>query len=371
MKYYNTFIFILFLTGTSMHGQFTEIPDIKFEEKLVELGLDVIMDGRVSNSNIASVGVLNVSNSEISDLTGIEGFTNLTRLNCDDNELEHLDFTDNSDLERLFCDNNSLISIDVTSNTALEHLYCSTNQLTSIDVTNNISLKNFVFFGNQLTTIDISNNTVLKYLSADYNELESLDVSQNIILQDLLCNYNNITNLDISNNTGLQYLDCSENQLTTLDITANSFLQNLFCKNNKLITLNLKNGANEILTNFNGSYNSTLDCIQVDNVASSNIKSNWVKDAIASYSTFCSTAGITTRSLLNNISLLRSKNKKIEIKTPLKVDFKIFTINGQEIVEGNSKENNGLIYLDGFSEGLYILRIMYKNVQISKKFILN
>ena len=371
MKYYSSFFYILFFTITSMQGQFTEIPDIKFEEKLIDLGLDTSMDGKVANTSIENVTILNISDSDISDLTGIEGFTDLTRLNCDDNDIERLDFTDNSNLERLFCDNNSLVSIDVTNNIGLEHLYCSTNQLTSIDVTNNTSLKYFVFFGNQLTTIDISNNTILKYISADYNELESLDVSNNTFLQDLLCNYNNISSLDISNNKGLQYVNCSSNQLTSLDITQNSFLQNLFCESNKLTSLNLKNSNNETLDNFNGENNPALNCIQVDNVDNSSIRSNWIKDASASYSTFCSTAGITSIGLLNNIGLLRFKNKKIEIKTALDLDFKLYSIHGQEVLKGNTIENNTILRLDRFSDGLYILILIYKNVQVSKKFLLH
>jgi hypothetical protein len=140
----------------------------------------------------------------------------------------------------------------------------------------------------------------------------------------------------------------------------------LFCENNKLTSLNLKNSKNETLDNFNGENNPALNCIQLDNVENSSIRSNWIKDASASYSTFCSTAGITNIGSLNNSSLLR-----FEIKTALNLDFKLYTIHGQEVLKGNTIENNTILRLDRFSDGLYILRLIYKNVQVSKKFLLD
>ena len=148
-------------------------------------------------------------------------------------------------------------------------------------------------------------------------------------------------------------------------------MKNLFCESNKLTSLNLKNSNNETLDNFNGENNPALNCIQVDNVDNSSIRSNWIKDASASYSTFCSTAGITSIGLLNNIGLLRFKNKKIEIKTALDLDFKLYSIHGQEVLKGNTIENNTILRLDRFSDGLYILILIYKNVQVSKKFLLH
>ncbi len=66
------------------------------------------------------------------DMTGIEHFPALTRLDCSCNQLTSLDVSHNTALEWLDCAENKLTSLDVSNNTALVTLYCSNNQLTSL-----------------------------------------------------------------------------------------------------------------------------------------------------------------------------------------------------------------------------------------------
>ena len=106
-------------------SQTTEIPDRNFEQALIDLGYDSgDPDGFVLTTNINLITELNVSNKSITDLTGIEGFTDLTRLSCY---------------------NNQLTSLNVSNNTALTGLYCFVNELTSLNVRNgnNINFRNF------------------------------------------------------------------------------------------------------------------------------------------------------------------------------------------------------------------------------------
>ena len=101
-------------------SQTTEIPDLNFEQALIDLGYDSgDPDGFVLTTNINLITELNVSNKSITDLTGIEGFTDLTRLSCY---------------------NNQLTSLNVSNNTALTYLGCGKNQLTILDVSNNTAL---------------------------------------------------------------------------------------------------------------------------------------------------------------------------------------------------------------------------------------
>ncbi|PQJ76794.1 T9SS type A sorting domain-containing protein [Polaribacter glomeratus] len=350
MRYHSLLFYFFIFIISFTYGQHTNIPDINFEEKLINLGIDTTIDGKVLNSNIENITNLNVSNSQITDLTGIEGFVDLMRLNCDDNQLQ---------------------SINVNTNIYLEYLSCSTNKLESLDVTNNVYLKDLFFFGNQLTSIDLSNNTFLKYISSGYNNLKNLDLSNNTFLQDLLCNDNSLTNLDISLNTSLQYLDCSSNKLVSINITDNNFIQNFYCFNNKLTSLNLKNDNNTILDNFNATNNFNLNCIQVDDVNYSSTNSSWIKDASGSYSESCSTASIASKDILKSIRLIVLKQQKVKIITPVNVSFKIYNINGSEVLEEeNLIKKKTILDLNRFSVGVYILHLQHKNVQFSKKFIL-
>ena len=63
-------------------AQLTRIPDANFEQQLINLGYDNALDGGVATANILSVQSLNISNSNISDLSGIHDFVALENLNC-------------------------------------------------------------------------------------------------------------------------------------------------------------------------------------------------------------------------------------------------------------------------------------------------
>jgi len=118
--------------------QYTAIPDQNFEQALIDLGYDYVIDGQVLSSNINTLLVLDVDGKNITDLTGIEGFTALTSLNCSQNQLTSLDLTQNTALTSLSCSQNQLTSLDVSQNTELEELICYSNQLNCLNIANGI-----------------------------------------------------------------------------------------------------------------------------------------------------------------------------------------------------------------------------------------
>lgn len=68
------------------------IPDANFKAKLIELGVDSNNDNEIQYSEAAlQTGTLNVSGSNIADLTGLEAFVNLTGLYCTGNNLTQVD----------------------------------------------------------------------------------------------------------------------------------------------------------------------------------------------------------------------------------------------------------------------------------------
>jgi Leucine-rich repeat (LRR) protein len=86
-------------------------------------------------------GTIDVDDQGIADMTGLEAFVNLTRLECSYNQLTNLDVSANTLLERLDCVGNQLTSLDVSANAALTTLRCSSNQLTGLDVSANTLLE--------------------------------------------------------------------------------------------------------------------------------------------------------------------------------------------------------------------------------------
>ena len=118
--------------------QMTYVPDDNFENYLEANGMG---DGIQLNDSINFWAIemlmnLDVSNQNISDLTGVEDFTVISNLDCSNNNLTNLDLSQNLYLEDLDCQSNQLTGLDVSNNTALTKLQCSYNQLTSLDVRN-------------------------------------------------------------------------------------------------------------------------------------------------------------------------------------------------------------------------------------------
>jgi Leucine-rich repeat (LRR) protein len=224
---------------------YTLIPDSNFEDKLIALGIDKDgKNGKVATMSIAVLTSLNVSNSSITDLTGIADFTSLTSLDC------------------------------------------SNNVLKTINVSKNIALKNLNVSKNQLTDFYFYENTLLSDLNCSGNAITYLNVSSNNLLSNLNCSTNAISVLDVSKNTKLSILSASFNKIQNLDVSKNTVLKELDCASNNMYNLNLKNGNNVNMQRMifgNLTQNPNLLCIQVDDVDFSN--KNWIaKDATATYS---------------------------------------------------------------------------------------
>lgn len=189
----------------------THFPDDNFIA-YVELGCDKDHDGTLSQDELNRVTELYVDHANIKDLTGIELFPNLDKLDCKYNNLTRLDVSKNTKLTKLYCESNQLTGLDLSKNTALTELDCALNQLTGLDLSKNTALTKLDCALNPLTSLDVSNNTALTYLDCNYNQLTSLDLSQNTALTKLGCHDNQLTSLDLSKNTALDTLDCSGNK---------------------------------------------------------------------------------------------------------------------------------------------------------------
>jgi Leucine-rich repeat (LRR) protein len=241
-------------TVFSEDGCNVHIPDAIFKAALVGNGeINTNGDGEIQVSEAEAYdGTIDVDDQGIADMTGLEAFVNLTRLECSYNQLTNLDVSANTLLERLDCVGNQLTSLDVSANAALTTLRCSSNQLTGLDVSANTALTTLRCSNNQLTSLDISANTALTYLDCDNNQLTSLDVRANTLLERLYCGRNQLTSLDVSSNSSLSQLTCSSNQLNSL---------------------NLRNGNNKRLTDMYASSNPSLGCIAVSDLAFA--EANW------------------------------------------------------------------------------------------------
>ncbi|MDE6209013.1 MAG: hypothetical protein K2M73_04970 [Lachnospiraceae bacterium] len=207
-----------------------------------------VKDGKLSAEEIAKATKIDLKNNYIDDLRGIEYFTGLKELICENNQLTNLDISKNTELVLLDLTGNKLTNLDVSKNINLHTLNLDDNQLTSLDVSKNTNLLNLNISGNKLTSLDVSKNVKLGSLNLPNNQLTDLDVSKNTDLGYLSLSNNQLTNLDISKNTRLSMLFLSNNQLTDLDVSKNTKLEYLWCENNQFSSLDLT--KNEKLTSL-------------------------------------------------------------------------------------------------------------------------
>ncbi len=225
----------------------TNFPDQNFRAFISE-ELDQNSDGVLSQDEIADAAEIYCSSRDIASLKGIAYFTQLTRLDCDYNQLTALDVSQNPVLNELHCSGNQLTSLDVSRNARLTKLICTGSQLTSLNVTGCAELNTLYCTSNQLTSLNVSGNSKLAELHCDFNQLTALDVSRNGMLMILNCAGNQLTSLDASRNTRLTDLTCYENQLTSLNVSGCTALESLYCEENQLTALDVS--RNTALTNL-------------------------------------------------------------------------------------------------------------------------
>lgn len=503
-------------------GGYTCIPDTNFELALIDLGHDNVEDGQVLTANISGLNSLDVSGWFISDLSGIEAFSSLQTLSCDNNDIVMLDLTSNMNLTHVYCyynsltslllpdtdtliqlefynnfltdidlspyinldflrsyNNPSLGSLNVSTNTKLVYLYCHNNGLNSLDVSQNPDMEVLDCYDNNLMSLDVSNNLDLWRLWCQNNSIAELNVSSHNSLQSLYCYSNGMTSLslpttptltnlrcqandlpslDASGLTGLQslrcfnnpnmttlllpptntltYIDCESTDISTLDasslmnlnyldvyycysltnlmlpptttletlwaystglsnldFTSNtglltldiangnftsidvSMLNNLlyfWCnQSDNLTSLNLKNGNNDMMATMNSQQSPLLECIEVDNPALAETYGGWTIDNWTEYMVTCPALGTDVFDL-SSISIYPNPTKNVfEVDLIMDADYKLFSIQGQQILDGSFRQGLNTLDVSAISNGIYLLNFGNDFGNVSKKLVKN
>ena len=320
MRKISLLLSIIFCFSFNLIAQKTYVPDDNFENYLESNGMGdgITNNDSVLNSNINTVISIDVNSLSISDLTGIEGFTDLTSLVAYGNFISNLDLTNLILLESLIFNSNQLTSLDLSNNLVLRDLRLNNNFITSLDLTNNTNLEILHLQNNQLTSIDIVSCDKLRYLEVNNNSLSNLNLSP-CAFNDLCyqipesfghfvlrANDNLLNSIDLTNCNVLKALNLSQNNLNSLDLTSNDSLMQLDASQNDLFTLNLKNNNNINFTNlssnfptFDARFNPNLHCINVDDASYSS--SNWTNiDSQQYFDNNCTYNFGCTDSLANN-----------------------------------------------------------------------
>lgn len=209
--------------SSTCDGKYTDIPDANFEKKLIALNIDAGQpDGKVLTSSISSITTLDVSNSSIANLKGIEDFISLNNLNCSQNQLVNLDFS---------------------KHTALTILNCESNNLYNLNLKNG---KNTLLIYNR---ISFKNNPNLKCIQVDDENFSNTNWSQR---KDALTNYS-------STCTFLGTEDSTFNQAV---VHPNPTKGELYIENASVEKANVYNTLGQLVKSFtfsNGESNNAIN----------------------------------------------------------------------------------------------------------------
>lgn len=339
----NKYCFILLFLWLNNYSQIN-FPDPVFKAKLLEASefngiaylcinntypvfnisakIDTNNNNEIEFSEAQAVCVLFLPQANITDISGIENFTNLKILNVG---------------------LNSLISLNVSQLISLKNLFVRNNQLTSLNISNLIDLSYLSCENNQISSINFINNPQLIRAYCGNNLISSLDFSSNPLFYDLGCKNNpNLTTLKIKNGT-TQFFG---NQTIGNECwTGNPNLTNICADTNEISALQ------SYLTSCNINYSGI------------NINSNCVlgleEFAISRVSVYPNpTSGIFTLNLTNE----KEDYNKLTLYNIL--GEKVFTT----LV--NPKQTN-TINLSTFSNGYYIARLESDTNSISLKILKN
>ena len=315
-KYY----LLLLLVTSFLNAQIVNIPDANFKARLLmaspsntvaysggfAVKIDTNNDNQIQFSEAILIDSLKVRQANITNLEGINNFSNLKKLNFNNNQISLLNISNLNSLKILSASANEITSIDLSNNIQLVDVDVSINQLQSIDVSNLFNLKRLQIYLNQLTSISVTENLQLEELNIKNNQISNLDVLVNSNLKKLDCGENPISSIDISQNLNLEILNidntnvasidvsqninmielgCMETPITTLDISNNTSLTGLGITNNPfLVYLNLKNGKSQFGGLITGVDNLLYACVD-------DFEQQMVEDYLPSFvniNTYCS-----------------------------------------------------------------------------------
>ena len=326
---------------TAMLVQIDELnfPDANFRAIVAGSNIDTDGDSYLSIAERKAVTTLEIDDKNISKLTGVEYFKELTELYCFNNKLTNLSVATNKKLKVLSCYGNQI------NGTAMTNLVNSLRSLPS-------GTEGYFYVGDSRAETDniitpteasIAKNkgwTVQKYigsgwvdyagafgpvpidkanfpsdnfrnylLAQDYGkdavfteaeilELTKLNVSHKsistltgiehfIALEKLTCRGNGLTSLDVSKNTALTELDCYKNSLTSLDVSKNTALTELYCYQNSLESLDVSKNTALV----------SLQCYQ-NSLTSLDVSKNTELKYL-----YCYSNGLTSLDVSNNTKL--------------------------------------------------------------------
>ncbi len=273
------------------------------------IGLDNLAFLHCNNNSLTNINLFGLISLQECDYSfnqitniNLSGLTNIINLNCSNNLLTNIDNASLNRIRILDCSFNQIPNLDISGSLSMLELNCSNNILTSLNVSLS-TISKILCNNNQISSLNLTGLNNISELSCGNNLLQSLEVNGLTTLTELRCYDNQITTLDLTSLTNLGLLNCSNTLISNLNINSNQIYA-LFCNYNNLLTsIYMKNGRNELLSEF--SNNPILEYICADETQLEDIQTKIISYGYANtcfVSSYCSfTPGGNFNTISGNI----------------------------------------------------------------------
>lgn len=252
------FYFLVLLFTSISFSQIINFPDANFKAKLLQadvtntiaqdatqnnIKIDTNNNNEVEVNEALTIYNLTISNSNISNLSGIENFSNLSFLDCSYNNLTSLN-VNTLNLYVISASHNTISSYQLNWN-YLQDINLSYNQLTNFTITS-------------------STNNYHEYVNLSHNNITNLLFENNVINIDV--SYNNLSSIQangsvfLGGSDGSHQLNFSNNNFSLLDFeTPNiNLFGTLIIGNNTIDKVKFKENAQPVNITYT-SNNTSLD----------------------------------------------------------------------------------------------------------------
>jgi hypothetical protein len=301
------FLLLAFFLLTGVNAQIINFTDVNFKNKLLEADIintiakdlngdffkiDANNDNEIQITEAENISWLDLNFSAITDLSGINSFSNLEYLDFSRNNILNTDISGLKKLKRLFLADTLIETLNLSQLINLEELHSSSGKLTSINLSGLKMLTHLNLSFNSLKELDLSGLTNLKVIDCYENyDLQSLDLKGLIELEELTCRNSQLKFLyNLSDCKKLKKLSCENNLLNNLYLQGCTNLTTLICRNNNISNLNFSempklthvDAGSKNLTSIevNGTTNIVQLLLDYSNIVTLDL-SNFIKLEIA------------------------------------------------------------------------------------------
>ena len=263
-KIYFLVLALCFFSGLT--AQVVTFQDFNLKMKLLSSPVNMNFNSEIEISEALNATYLDISNSNITSLQGLESFANLEYLNCSNNpllnnidfnqlkKLSYLNYSFIQSITYLNFENTNISILVLEGLTNLNTIYCTGNKnLTSLNLNGAMNLVEAWVSHNNLTSLNLSGLASITKLACQVNQLATLDVNDLISLKSLECGGNLLTSLNVSKLTNLTNLELSYNKLQRLDAGNLSKLIELNASFNELLELKVNGLVNLKDLNFDSN----------------------------------------------------------------------------------------------------------------------